>query len=71
MPIERLSRREHEVLREMAKGRNNAGIADALTLTERAVAKHINSIFTKLDLREEESAHRRVQAVLMYLSASS
>jgi DNA-binding NarL/FixJ family response regulator len=71
MPIERLSPREHEVLREMAKGRNNAGIADALTLTERAVAKHINSIFTKLDLREEESAHRRVQAVLMYLSASS
>jgi DNA-binding NarL/FixJ family response regulator len=71
MPIERLSPREHEVLREMAKGRNNAGIADALTLTERAVAKHINSIFTKLDLREEESAHRRVQAVLMYLSASA
>ena len=70
-PIVRLSPREHEVLREMANGRNNAGIADVLTLTERAVAKHINSIFTKLDLREEESAHRRVQAVLMYLSASS
>ena len=71
MPIGRLSPREHEVLREMANGRNNAGIADVLTLTERAVAKHINSIFTKLDLREEESAHRRVQAVLMYLSACS
>ncbi len=69
--LARLSPREGEVLREMARGRNNAGIAEALTLTERAVAKHINSIFTKLDLREEESAHRRVQAVLLYLAASS
>ena len=69
--LDRLSPREREVLREMARGRNNAGIGDALTLTERAVAKHINSIFTKLDLREEEAAHRRVQAVLMYLSAAS
>jgi DNA-binding NarL/FixJ family response regulator len=68
--LDRLSPREREVLREMARGRNNAGIGDALTLTERAVAKHINSIFTKLDLREEEAAHRRVQAVLMYLSAA-
>ena len=70
-PLSRLSPREQEVLREMARGRNNAGVADALTLTERAVAKHINAIFTKLDLREEETAHRRVQAVLMYLAASS
>jgi DNA-binding NarL/FixJ family response regulator len=69
--LTRLSPREAEVLREMARGRNNAGIADALTLTERAVAKHINSIFAKLDLRDEETAHRRVQAVLLYLSSAS
>lgn len=69
--LDRLTPRETDVLREMAKGRNNAGVAEALALTERAVAKHINSIFTKLDLREEEAAHRRVQAVLLYLSASS
>jgi DNA-binding NarL/FixJ family response regulator len=69
--MERLSPREREVLREMARGRNNAGIGEALTLTERAVAKHINAIFTKLDLREEDAVHRRVQAVLMYLSASA
>jgi DNA-binding NarL/FixJ family response regulator len=67
----RLSPREREVLREMARGRNNAGIGEALTLTERAVAKHINAIFTKLDLREEDAVHRRVQAVLVYLSASA
>lgn len=69
--LEKLSPREREVLREMARGRNNAGIAGALTITERAVAKHINAIFTKLDLGEQEAVHRRVQAVLMYLSASA
>lgn len=69
--LDRLSPREREVLREMARGRNNAGIGEALTLTERAVAKHINAIFTKLDLGEEDAVHRRVQAVLLYLSASA
>ena len=69
--VERLSPREREVLREMARGRNNAGIGETLTLSERAVAKHINAIFTKLDLREEDAVHRRVQAVLLYLSASA
>ena len=69
--LDRLSPREREVLREMARGRNNAGIGEALTLTERAVAKHINAIFTKLDLREEDAVHRQVQAVLLYLSASA
>jgi DNA-binding NarL/FixJ family response regulator len=66
----RLTARELEVLREMASGANNAGIAASLVLSERAVAKHINSIFTKLDLREEQSSHRRVQAVLLYLGSS-
>ncbi len=68
--LARLTPRELEVLREMARGRNNQGIGRELVLTERAVAKHINSIFTKLSLHEEESAHRRVQAVLLYLGAS-
>lgn len=68
--LERLSPRERDVLREMARGANNAGVGEALTLTERAVAKHINAIFTKLDLREEDAVHRRVQAVLLYLSES-
>ena len=52
----------------MAQGRNNAGIADALSLTERAVEKHINSIFSKLGLSEEPDIHRRVKATLVYLS---
>jgi DNA-binding NarL/FixJ family response regulator len=66
----RLTPRELEVLREMASGANNASIAASLVLSERAVAKHINAIFTKLDLHEEMSTHRRVQAVLLYLGSS-
>lgn len=69
--LERLTAREREMLREMARGLNNAGISSALTLTERAVAKHIKSLFAKLELHEEQSAHRRVQAVWLYLSATS
>ena len=53
----------------MAQGRNNAGIAAALGLSERAVEKHINSLFSKLALSEETDGHRRVKAVLVYLSA--
>jgi DNA-binding NarL/FixJ family response regulator len=68
-PLERLTPREHEVLAEMAQGRNNAGIASALGLSERAVEKHINSLFSKLGLSEETEGHRRVKAVLVYLSA--
>lgn len=67
--LARLTARELEVLREMARGLNNAGIGEALVLTDGAVAKHINSIFAKLGLHEE-SRHRRVQAVLVYLGAS-
>ncbi len=66
--LERLTPREREVLEQMAQGRNNAGIAQALYLSERAVEKHINSLFSKLGLSEEPDVHRRVKAVLLYLS---
>jgi len=66
-PLERLTPREKEILSEMAQGKNNAAIAGALVLTERAVEKHINSIFSKLALSEEKDVHRRVKAVLMFL----
>jgi DNA-binding NarL/FixJ family response regulator len=69
-PVARLTPREKEILAEMASGKNNAAIAAALVLTERAVEKHINSIFSKLSLSEEPAVHRRVKAVLLYLSAS-
>jgi len=68
-PLARLTPREREVLAEMAQGKNNAGIAAALVLTERAVEKHINSMFSKLGLTEEPDVHRRVKAVLLYLGA--
>jgi DNA-binding NarL/FixJ family response regulator len=66
--LDRLTPREREVLEQMAQGRNNAGIAQALHLSERAVEKHINSLFSKLGLSEEVDVHRRVKAVLMFLS---
>ena len=66
--LERLTTREREVLEQMAQGRNNAGIAQALFLSERAVEKHINSLFSKLGLSEEVDVHRRVKAVLLYLA---
>ncbi|SHI41708.1 DNA-binding response regulator, NarL/FixJ family, contains REC and HTH domains [Nocardiopsis flavescens] len=65
--LDRLTPRETEVLEVMAQGLNNAGIASRLTVTERAVEKHIRSIFTKLDLGQDDHDHRRVQAVLHYL----
>ena len=68
-PLSGLTPRETEILSEMAQGKNNAAIAAALVLTERAVEKHINSIFSKLALSEEPDAHRRVRAVLLFLSA--
>jgi DNA-binding NarL/FixJ family response regulator len=66
-PLERLTPREREVLGLMAEGRSNAAIAVHLHVTEKAVAKHINSIFTKLDLPIDEDDHRRVRAVLAWL----
>lgn len=67
-PLSRLTPREREILGEMAQGRNNASVAASLFLTERAVEKHINSIFSKLGLSEEKDVHRRVKAVLLFLS---
>jgi DNA-binding NarL/FixJ family response regulator len=67
-PIANLTPREREVLAEMAQGKNNAAIAEQLTLTTRAVEKHINSIFAKLDFAEEPNVDRRVKAVLLYLA---
>jgi DNA-binding NarL/FixJ family response regulator len=66
--LDRLTPRERDVLEQMAQGRNNAGIAQALFLSERAVEKHINSLFSKLGLSEEVDVHRRVKAVLLFLS---
>jgi DNA-binding NarL/FixJ family response regulator len=66
-PLAQLTEREREVLEQMAQGKNNAAIAKALFLTERAIEKHINSLFHKLDLTEESDVHRRVMAVLAFL----
>jgi DNA-binding NarL/FixJ family response regulator len=66
-PLASVTDREREVLEHMAQGKNNASIAKALFLTERAVEKHINSLFHKLDLTEEPDVHRRVMAVLAFL----
>lgn len=66
-PLERLSVRERDVLELMATGRSNAAIAGALFVTDKAVAKHINSIFTKLDLPLAADDNRRVLAVLAWL----
>lgn len=67
-PLAQLTPRESEVVAEMAQGKTNASIAASLFLTERAVEKHINSIFSKLGLSGERDVHRRVKAVLLFLS---
>jgi len=69
-PLRDLTPREQEVLAAMAEGKNNAAIAARLFLTERAVEKHINSIFSKLGVAQEKDVHRRVKATLLYLSDS-
>ena len=66
-PLARLTDREREVLALMAEGKNNAAVAASLILSERAVEKHINSLFHKLGLSEEPNVHRRVMAVLTFL----
>ena len=68
-PLEELSPREREVLGLMAEGRSNHAIAEALVVTERAVEKHVTSIFSKLSLPPTAVDHRRVLAVLTYLKA--
>jgi len=69
--LDRLTPREREILGEMAQGKSNAAIAATLILSERAVEKHSNSIFSKLGLSEEKDVNRRVKAVLLYLSEAS
>jgi DNA-binding NarL/FixJ family response regulator len=66
-----LTPRERDVLREMAEGKNNAAIAEALVISERSVEKYVHSIFAKLHLAWEENVHRRVKAVLVYLAEES
>jgi DNA-binding NarL/FixJ family response regulator len=67
-PVHKLTQREHQVLALMAEGLSNSGIAVELSVSESSVAKHINSIFAKLDLPpNENSSHRRVLAVLRFL----
>ncbi len=66
-PIDQLTPREREVLGLMAEGRSNSGIAEQLVVTERAVEKHVTSIFQKLRLPAASEDHRRVLAVLAYL----
>jgi DNA-binding NarL/FixJ family response regulator len=69
-PLEAISPREREVLALMAEGRSNHAIAKELVVTERAVEKHVTSIFSKLDLPPTAEDHRRVLAVLRYLEAA-
>ena len=69
-PLGQLTPRERDVLREMAEGKNNAAIAEALVLTERSVQKVIHSIFLKLGLTWEPAVHKRVKAVILYMAES-
>ena len=66
-PLEELTPREREVLRLMAEGRSNHAIAETLVISERAVEKHVTSIFSKLNLPQSAEDHRRVLAVLTFL----
>lgn len=67
-PLQRLSRREREVLAELARGRSNVAIAHALFVSERTVDAHLRAIFVKLGLPESADANRRVQAALTWLA---
>jgi DNA-binding NarL/FixJ family response regulator len=70
-PLARLTDRERQVLAEIAQGRNNAAIAAQLVISERGVEKHINSVFSKLSLSEDDGSHKRVMAALLYLAQGS
>ncbi len=68
-PLSELTPRERELLAQIAQGKSNAAIAESLVITKRAVEKHVNSIFQKLDLSQEEGgSSRRVKAALMFLA---
>jgi DNA-binding NarL/FixJ family response regulator len=66
--LSQLTSREHELLAEIAAGKSNSAIAESLVLTKRAVEKHVNSIFSKLNLPETQDVSRRVKATLIFLS---
>jgi DNA-binding NarL/FixJ family response regulator len=66
-----LTRREQDVLAELAQGKSNAAIASSLVLTKRAVEKHINAIFTKLELDSPDDVSRRVKAALLFLASGN
>ena len=70
-PLATLTSRELEILALIAEGRSNAAIAEELVVTKRAVERHINSIFMKLDLRDAADVSRRVKAALLYLSGEA
>ncbi len=65
--LDNLTARELEILSLVAEGKSNSAIADSLVITKRAVERHINAIFWKLDLGDSEDVSRRVKAVLLYL----
>ena len=67
--LDRLTPREREVLALMAEGHSNNGLAQALSISERAVEKHVSAIFMKLDLAPSQAHHRRVLAVVTYLNS--
>jgi DNA-binding NarL/FixJ family response regulator len=69
-PLDELSPRDREVLKEMAEGKSNRGIAEALFVSEAAVEKHVTAIFRKLDIEPTATEHRRVLAVVRYLRES-
>jgi DNA-binding NarL/FixJ family response regulator len=69
-PLADLTPREREVLAEIAQGKSNAAIAESLVLTKRAVEKHINAIFLKLNLGFADDVNKRVKATLLFLSAT-
>jgi DNA-binding NarL/FixJ family response regulator len=69
--LDRLTDRERDVLAEMAAGKSNSSIGEALFISARSVEKYINGIFTKLELAQTDDVHRRVRAVLVYLGLSA
>jgi len=66
-PLDELTPRDRDVLREMAEGKSNRGIAETLFVSEAAVEKHVSAIFRKLDIEATATEHRRVLAVVRYL----
>jgi DNA-binding NarL/FixJ family response regulator len=70
-PLAQLTPREHDVLSELAQGKSNAAIAKSLYLTKRAVEKHVNAIFMKLELGSTDDVSRRVKAALLFLAGET